>query len=67
VVADHSEPAALFRRELFPGGFLLRQPGFEVCIDAFGEWDEFIVLVDGKADERNQVGQDTLGGCSLDL
>ena len=67
VVADHFEPAALLRRKLFTAGFLLRQPGFEVGIDALGEWDEFVVLVDGEADEGDEIGQDAFRGCSFDL
>ena len=67
VVADHFEPAALLGSELLAAGFLLRQPGFEVGVDALGEWDEFVVLMDGEADEGDEVGQDAFRGGSFDL
>ena len=67
MVADHFEPAALLGCELLTAYFLLGQPGFEICIDALGERDEFVVLVDCKADEGDEVGQDASRGCSFDL
>ena len=67
VVADHFEPAALLGGELLACAFLLRQPRFEVRVDALGEWDEFVVLVDGEADEGDEVGQDAFRGRAFDL
>ena len=67
MVADHFEPAALLGGELLACTFLLRQPGFEVRIDALGEWDEFVVLVNGEADEGDEVGEDAFRGRAFDL
>ena len=67
VVADHFEPAALLGCELLACSFLLRQPRFEVRVDSLGEWDEFVVLVNGEADEGDEVGEDALRGRAFDL
>ena len=67
MVADHFEPAALLGGEFLTSDFLLRQPGFEVGVDAFGERDEFVVLMDGEANERDEVGQDALAVVPLTL
>ena len=50
VVADHLQPTPLFLGEWLAAALLARQPGLEVGVDALGEGDEFVVLVDGKSD-----------------
>ena len=45
---------------------LLCQPGVEVGVDAFGERDEFVVLVDGEAHQRDQVGEDAAAAGAFD-
>lgn len=67
VVADHSEPVALFVRELFPSALLLSQPSFEAGIDLLGKWSQLAVLVYGETDEGNQIGENTLAAGSFDL
>ena len=52
---------------LFTSTFLLSDPGFEVCVNALGERDEFVVLMDGEADEGYEIGQDPFRGCAFDL
>ncbi len=57
----------MFGSELFAGGFLLSQPRFEVGVDPLGKGNKFVVLVDGEANERDEIRQDPLGGCALNL
>ena len=67
VVADHFEPAELFVGErLFAARGRSYKPGVEVGIDAFGERDEFVVLVDGEAHERHEVGEDASAAGAFD-
>ena len=42
------------------------EPRLEVGVDAFGEWDEFVVLVDGEAHEGHKLGEDALGAGAFD-
>src|SRR5690242_7659234 len=49
VVPDHFQPAALLGCKPLADAFLLRQPRSEVGVDALGERDEFVVLMNGEA------------------
>ena len=44
-----------------------RQPCLEVGVDPLGEGNEFVVLVDGEAHQRNQVGEDAAAAGAFDL
>ncbi len=44
-----------------------REPRLEVGVDALGERDEFVVLVDGEAHQRHEVGEDALAAGAFDL
>ncbi len=46
---------------------LLSQPRREIGIDPLGERDEFVVLMDGEADKRDQVREDAFAGRALNL
>ena len=43
------------------------QPCLEVGVDPFRERHEFVVLVDGEAHERYQIGEDTAAAGAFDL
>jgi len=66
VVADHLQPVPLFIREL-PSFFLLPQPNRKVGVDLFRKWHQLILLMGGKANEGDQVGQNTLAARAFDL
>lgn len=71
VVADHFEPFHLFRRESWPPAFagvtgLGREPRLEVGVDTLGKRDELVVLVDGEAHERYEIGEDAPPAGTLD-
>src|SRR6266498_3534544 len=67
VVTNHFEPAALLGSEFFSSSFLLGHPGLEIGVHTLGKWDEFVVLVDRKANEGDEISEDPLSGCALNL
>src|SRR5579859_4096305 len=57
MVTDHFEPMPLLCAEYPATALLAWQPDLEVGVDPLGEGDEFVVLVDGEAHERHEVGE----------
>ena len=58
MITDHFEPAALLGDELVPRGSCWATQDLKVCVNSLGERDEFVVLMDGEADEGYEVRQD---------
>ncbi len=65
VVADHHQPATLFRAELSPVRLLLGQPEIEAQPDD-RRAGQLLVLADGETDQRDDVGED-LAALAADL
>ena len=51
-------------REHAPGVLLLEQPGVVALADEVGVRDELVLLVEGDADERDEVGEHALAGAA---
>ncbi len=78
MVADHFEPMELFRGKPPPltltlshagrgNALLLEQPCIEIRVHPLGERHQFVVLVDGEADEGDEIGQDSLAARAFDF
>ena len=61
VVADEVEPGELLGGEGAAAGGLLGEPGGVARVDGVGAGDERVLLVEGDADEGDEVGEDALG------
>ena len=64
VVADALEPGELLGGEDAAGVLLLEEPGVVAVADEVGVGDELVVLVEGDADEGDEVGEDALAGAA---
>ena len=67
MVTNHFQPMALFVGEFLLPTLLLPQPRVEVSVDLLGEWHQLTVLVDGEADEGDEVCENTLAARAFDL
>ena len=60
VVADALEPRELLGGEHASGVLLLEEPGVVALADVVGVGDELVLLVEGDADEGDEVGEHAL-------
>ena len=67
MVPDHLQPLHLLGRELFPDVLMLRHPVREPRLHPVGERHQLVLLVEGEAEDRDDVGEDALPGSPANL